>query len=47
MPVQRCSKSGKSGWKWGASGKCYSGPGAREKAERQGRAVRASGYTGK
>jgi len=25
MPVQRCTlKTGKKGWKWGKSGKCYS-----------------------
>lgn len=47
MPAQRCSKNGKPGWKWGASGTCYTGPGAKAKANRQGRAAYASGYKGK
>ena len=46
MPIQRCSVSGKRGWKWGQSGKCYIGAGARRRAVRQARAIRASGYTG-
>jgi len=37
MPVKKCKVNGKSGWKWGNLGKCYTGPGAKEKAERQGR----------
>lgn len=41
MPVHR-TKSG--GYKWGKSGKTYYGRGAKRKAARQGRAVRASGY---
>lgn len=39
MPVKKCTENGKSGYKWGDSGKCYTGPGAREKAIRQGRAI--------
>jgi len=42
MPVQRCSRSGKSGFKFGSSGKCYTGPGAKSKAKRQGRAIKSS-----
>lgn len=50
MPVQACQLSGKPGYKWGSSGRCYtytagnaaSRSRARNKAERQGRAVRAS-----
>jgi hypothetical protein len=38
MPVK---KSG-SGYKWGESGKLYKGPGAKGKAARQGRAIKAS-----
>ena len=41
MPVHR-TKSG--GYKWGKSGKTYRGKGAKAKAARQGRAIRASGY---
>lgn len=39
MPLKRCQKDNKLGWKWGDSGKCYIGPSAKEDAERQGRAI--------
>jgi len=40
MPIQKCKlKSGKQGWKWGKSGKCYS---SRAGAEKQMRAIHAS-----
>lgn len=39
MPIERCQSEGKSGYRWGKSGKCYVGPGAREKAAEQGRAI--------
>lgn len=42
MPVQRCTKNGKSGWKWGQSGKCYTGKNAKSKAKEQGQAIKAS-----
>jgi hypothetical protein len=42
MPVMRCTKNGKKGWKCGKSGTCYIGPDARSKAARQGRAIEAS-----
>ena len=35
MSLQRCDERGK-GWRWGITGKCYTGPGARKKAIRQG-----------
>jgi hypothetical protein len=38
MPLQRCGDGGK-GWRWGKSGKCYLGPGAKKKAIKQGLAV--------
>lgn len=41
MPLQRCSVNGKSGWRWGESGKCYTGPGGRRKALRQMRAIKS------
>lgn len=47
MPVKRCQKNGKKGWKWGDSGTCYVGSDAKSKAEKQGRAAYASGYKGK
>lgn len=40
MPVMRCQKNGKPGFKWGKSGKCYIGKGAKARAARQGRAVK-------
>lgn len=42
MPLKRCQKDGKDGWKWGDTGKCYVGPNAKSQAERQGRAIEAS-----
>ena len=39
MPVKSCSKNGKSGYKWGDSGNCYTGPGAKKKALKQGVAI--------
>lgn len=50
MPVQRCEKDGKPGYKWGQEGFCYTyTPGddrselrARDKAEEQGRAIEAN-----
>lgn len=44
MPVHR-TKGG--GYQWGNSGKIYYGSGAKEKAEKQGRAAYANGYKGK
>ncbi|KKN70640.1 hypothetical protein LCGC14_0429130 [marine sediment metagenome] len=46
MPVQSCQIGGKPGWKWGKSGKCYTGVGARARAAKQGSAIRASGFVG-
>ena len=43
MPVR---KVGPNSYQWGNSGKVYSGKGAKAKAERQGRAIYASGYKG-
>ena len=42
MPVQRCQKNNKPGYKFGKTGTCYTGPSAKAKAERQGRAIKAS-----
>lgn len=42
MPVQSCQAKGKSGYKWGQSGKCFIGRGSRAKAARQGRAIQAN-----
>ena len=35
MPLKQCSSGGKSGWKYGDSGHCYTGPGAKRKAIKQ------------
>lgn len=43
MPVRRTG----GGFKWGSHGKVYKGKGARAKAAKQGRAIRANGYGGK
>lgn len=43
MPVQRCQKNGKSGYKYGKSGKCYvGGEAAKKKAIKQGLAIARS-----
>lgn len=36
MPLTNCSANGTSGWKWGNAGHCYTGPGAKKKAIKQG-----------
>ena len=36
MPLQKCSSNGMSGWKYGNSGKCYTGPDGKKKAIKQG-----------
>jgi hypothetical protein len=42
MPVMTCTlPNGKSGFKWGESGKCYA---RRADAEAQARAIYSSGY---
>lgn len=39
MPLKKCTANGKSGWKWGDAGKCYTGPGAKRKAIAQAVAI--------
>ncbi|MEM3063129.1 MAG: hypothetical protein QW303_06280, partial [Nitrososphaerota archaeon] len=39
MPIKPCQYKGQKGYKWGDSGKCYTGPNAKEKALKQGRAI--------
>ena len=39
MPLKKCTVDGKAGYQWGNEGKCYTGPGAKKKAIRQGVAV--------
>lgn len=42
MPLMKCQVNAKSGWKWGSEGHCYLGPGGKEKAKKQGRAIERS-----
>lgn len=42
MPVKKCSTQGKVGYKYGDSGKCYTGSGAKAKAKKQGVAIEIS-----
>ena len=39
MPLKRCSSDGKSGYKWGDEGKCYTGRDAKKQAIKQGIAI--------
>ena len=42
MSLLKCQVNNKMGWKNGATGTCFVGPGARAKAVKQGRAIKAS-----
>jgi hypothetical protein len=42
MPLKKCTSDGKSGFKWGNSGKCFTGPNAKEQATKQGQAIEIS-----
>ena len=42
MPLRKCSSKKRKGIKFGSSGKCYTGRGARKKARRQGAAISIS-----
>jgi len=42
MPIMSCTKGGKRGYKYGATGTCYVGPMAKEKAQKQAAAIEAS-----
>lgn len=48
MPVRRVqtTRNGTptTGYRWGQSGRIYTGPGAQSRAQAQGRAILASGY---
>ena len=35
MPFKRCNENGKSGWKWGDRGKCYTYTAGNEESENQ------------
>lgn len=42
MPIKKCQKDGKPGYKWGDSGECYVGDDAKQKAQKQGVAIELS-----
>lgn len=42
MPLMRCVSKGAAGYKFGVRGKCFTGRGARARAARQGRAIKAN-----
>lgn len=42
MPLEWCMKDGKRGWRWGKTGKCYTGDDAKKKALKQAKAIEAS-----
>ena len=42
MPINKCSNNGKSGYKWGDSGTCYTGKTGKKKAMKQGVAIELS-----
>ena len=39
MPLKKCKINNKTGWKWGNTGKCYTGPDAKKKAIKQALAI--------
>lgn len=39
MPLKKCSVNNKDGYKWGDSGKCYTGPEGKKQAIKQGLAI--------
>ena len=39
MPLKKCSVDNNIGYKWGDSGKCYTGPDAKKQAIKQGIAI--------
>lgn len=41
MPTHSCEKGGESGYQWGHQ-RCYTGEGAKLKANKQGQAIKAS-----
>ena len=44
MPVEQCQIMNRKGFRWGKAGVCYTGAGARAKADRQGKAIESGEY---
>jgi hypothetical protein len=42
MPIVKCIVKGKSGHKFGETGKCYTGKGSKNKASMQAKAIKSS-----
>lgn len=42
MPVIKCTTESKAGLKYSKGGKCYTGPTAKKKAQKQGQAIEIS-----
>lgn len=42
MPVEKCTKNGKPGYKSSSEGKCFTGAGSRARASKQLQAIKAS-----
>lgn len=47
MPIKKTTVKGKTAYKYGATGKAYTGPNAKAKAAAQGRAIEASKHSKK
>ena len=39
MPLKKCENNNLKGWRWGDSGKCYTGPEGKKQAIKQGVAI--------
>lgn len=44
MPIKKCKSKNKTGYKYGSSGKCYTGKNAKSMANKQKKAMIKSGY---
>lgn len=42
MPLEKCQKGGRQGYRWGRSGICYTGQDAEARAQEQGKAIEAN-----
>lgn len=47
MPIMKITRGGRTGYRWGQTGKIYWGAGGRAKAALQSQAAHAAGYRGK
>lgn len=47
MPIRKCQANKKSGYKYGDTGKCYAGSEAKDKSDKQGKAIEVNKKRGK